>query len=131
MPGQWVEQYLDDVATLLGTDSGGVFAGDPAIRFTEDRTYGWLRAELQYHPSGNRLHIFLAVSVSGGAPEWRRYGFHSRGPDGRRIFTYDNAPHHPELPAFPDHKHTGERAIRGCSRPSIRDVLTEALALSG
>ncbi len=130
MRAQWVERYLDDVTDLLGTDSGGVFIGDPVVRFTEDRTHGWLRAELEYHPSGNRLHVFLAVSVTGGFPEWRRYGFHYKTPDDRRIFTFDNAPHHPRLPGFPDHKHTSEDAIHGHARPSIHDVLRAVLALN-
>ncbi len=131
MPRHWVEQYLEDVANLLGTDSGGVFVADPAIRFTEDRTYGWLRAELEYQPSGNRLHIFLAVSITDDFPQWRRYGFHYTSAEGNRIFTYDNAPHHHDLPGFPNHKHVGIDFVQGCDRPSIRDVLREVLALIG
>ena len=130
MRGQWVERYLDDVADLLRTESGGIFVRDPVLRFTEDRTLGWLRAELEYHPSGNRLHVFLAVEILRDAPGWRRYGFHCTTAEGRRLFTYDNAPHHRGLPGFPDHKHTGEAEIQGSDRPSIHDVLREAQALN-
>ena len=34
------------------------------------------------------------------------YRYHYQRADGTLVVRYDNAPHHPELPGFPNHKHT-------------------------
>ncbi len=48
--------------------------------------------------------------------------------DGRMIFRYDNAPHHPEIATFPHHKHASETIIPS-SMPAIKDLLNEISAL--
>jgi len=40
------------------------------------------------------------------------------------IFRYDNAPHHPEVQSFPNHKHTPVE-IKESEMPNIRDILSE------
>lgn len=40
------------------------------------------------------------------------------------LFRYDNAPHHPELPTFPHHKHRGT-AVEASLEPALHDVLLE------
>lgn len=34
-------------------------------------------------------------------------------PQGKRIFQYDDSPHHPGVPTHPHHLHKGERPLRG------------------
>src|SRR5947209_19459189 len=41
---------------------------------------------------------------------------------GEMLLRWDNAPHHPEIPTHPHHKHDGER-IGPTARVSIEDVL--------
>ncbi|MEW6187978.1 MAG: DUF6516 family protein [Thermodesulfobacteriota bacterium] len=43
------------------------------------------------------------------------------------VFRYDNAPHHPEIKTFPDHKHLSEGIIPSI-RPSFKDILNEISA---
>jgi hypothetical protein len=47
------------------------------------------------------------------------------------LLRWDNAPHHPEIPTHPDHKHERER-VGPSVRVSIEEVLAElAAALKG
>lgn len=118
----WFDRYLDYVSDLLAK-SGGVFEEGPHIRLAEDKATGSLKARLLF-ANGHRLHIYLAVVASGEFPYWRRYRIHFMDPSGNCAFRYDNSPHYPGLPFFPEHKHTGEQ-VEGHPQPSIRDILRE------
>lgn len=40
------------------------------------------------------------------------------------MLRWDNAPHHPEIPTHPDHKHEGEQ-VGPSVRASVENVLAE------
>jgi hypothetical protein len=45
---------------------------------------------------------------------------------GRRVFRYDNAPHHPEVVTYPHHKHIGAAdRLAPADQPSLSEVLAE------
>jgi hypothetical protein len=49
--------------------------------------------------------------------------------EGRRIFRYDNAPHHPEIVTFPHHKHIGPQdRLTPADQPGLNSVLQEVAA---
>jgi hypothetical protein len=52
------------------------------------------------------------------------YRYHYQRADGTPVFRYDNAPHHPELPNFPHHKHIGDR-VEPAEPPDLSEVLKE------
>jgi hypothetical protein len=51
----------------------------------------------------------------------RKYSFHWQSRDGELIIRWDNAPHHPELDTFPDHKHFNGQVVATLEL-SLRDV---------
>ncbi len=51
-----------------------------------------------------------------------QYVYHYQRADGRQVFRYDNAPHYPDLPGFPEHKHEGER-VSSAPVPDLSEVL--------
>lgn len=53
-----------------------------------------------------------------------KYSYHYQRADGKRIFRYDNVPHHPDLPGFPEHKHEDDRVVTAPA-PALGDVLHE------
>jgi hypothetical protein len=53
-----------------------------------------------------------------------RYTYHYQQADGTLVFRYDNAPHYPDLPGFPEHKHEGERVLPA-PPPDLSQVLKE------
>ena len=50
--------------------------------------------------------------------------FHYQRPDGTCVVRYDNAPHHPQVSTFPDHKHMDDR-IEAAEPPDLSEVLRE------
>jgi len=52
------------------------------------------------------------------------YRYHYQRADGTLVVRYDNAPHHPELPGFPNHKHK-PTGIEPTEPPDLSEVLKE------
>ncbi len=57
-----------------------------------------------------------------------KYRFQFVSKDGRMVFRYDNAPHHPETSSFPHHKHASDKVISS-TMPSMQDLLNEISAI--
>jgi len=57
-----------------------------------------------------------------------KYSYHWQTRTGELLLRWDNAPHHPEIPTHPYHKHEGER-IGPAARVSIEEVLAELTAM--
>jgi hypothetical protein len=64
------------------------------------------------------------VTFIAGSLNWLSYRYHYQTASGALIFRYDDAPHHPELRNYPDHKHNAV-AVVGSTRPTIEQVLKE------
>lgn len=52
----------------------------------------------------------------------RKYAFHWQTAAGELLARWDNAPHHPELPTHPDHKHVAS-GVEPTSDVALEDVL--------
>ena len=57
-----------------------------------------------------------------------KYSYHLQTRRGKMLLRWDNAPHHPEIPTHPDHKHEGER-VGPSVRVSVEEVLSELAAV--
>ncbi|MFZ3064621.1 MAG: DUF6516 family protein [Nitrospirota bacterium] len=57
-----------------------------------------------------------------------KYRFHYMDKEGHILFRYDNAPHHPEIPSFPHHKHISNKIVPS-NLTSLKDVLNEITAI--
>lgn len=70
------------------------------------------------------LHFIEFVDVKGSA-EVYKYAYHYQDRSGNIIFRYDMAPHHPEIPTFPHHKHTHSKGVIKSTPPTLALVLDE------
>ena len=61
-------------------------------------------------------------------PDHSKYSYHWQTQTGEMLLRWDNAPHHPEIPTHPHHKHEGER-IGPSARVSVEEVLAELAAM--
>jgi len=68
---------------------------------------------------GSELHVREALFS-----HTSKYSYHWQTATGELVLRWDNAPHHPEIPTYPDHKHEGEK-ICPTARVSIEDVLAD------
>ena len=54
------------------------------------------------------------------------YSYHYQRADASLVYRYDDAPHHPELPTFPHHKHEqSEQDAFAAEPPTLSTVLDE------
>jgi hypothetical protein len=70
------------------------------------------------------LQVEEALVVKAFAIVKVRYIYHYQHAGGTLIFRYDNAPHYPDLPGFPEHKHEGNYVLPASS-PDLSQVLKE------
>lgn len=97
--------YLDEIKSLL--ISLGFVADFEMLR---EETLGMtgmyrLRAKLD---GGSVLEMFEYFQVlDDRKTRVEKYSFHWQTGDGVLIRRWDNAPHHPEIPSFPNHVHHG------------------------
>ena len=73
---------------------------------------------------GSFLQVEEALVVRAFAIVKIRYNYHYQRPDSTLVFRYDNAPHYPDLPGFPEHKHEGDDVI-SAPAPDLSEVLRE------
>jgi len=77
---------------------------------------------------GFQLHIPEYV-VTQSELQRPKYRYHLHSADGELVTRWDNAPHHPELQGFPDHRHdaAGVHPAPQMSIPRVLETLIEHL----
>ena len=73
---------------------------------------------------GSLLRLEEALVIRAFAIVKVRYNYHYQRADGTQEFRYDNAPHYPDLPGFPEHKNEGEQVL-SVPAPDLSQVLRE------
>lgn len=84
---------------------------------------GRLRGRLRFS-DGSLLEFREAVAIEEQQMVKLSYAYHYQRADGTLVVRYDNASHHPELPGFPNHKHT-PAGIEPAEPPDLSKVLRE------
>jgi len=56
-----------------------------------------------------------------------RYRHHLQTSDGKLVSRWDNAPHHPSVSTFPDHRHDDQGGVHPASSMNVPDVLDAVL----
>lgn len=87
-----------------------------------------LRIRLRFD-NGALLEINEALVVVNGALTTLGYRYHLQQANNELVFRYDNTPHFPDLPSFPNHKHLRDSVV-ATRKPDLLDVLQEAQAKS-
>lgn len=70
---------------------------------------------------GSRLFVRARLNTTMEVREYD-YAYVYFDSQGKRIFQYDDAPHHPEIATHPHHVHKGERPIEGTDRAFPLDI---------
>ena len=92
-----------------------------SIEVVEEASVQLLRVRVEII-DGSLLHVREAFF-----PPASKYAYHWQTRTGGLLLRRDNAPHHPEIPTHPHHKHEGER-IGPSARVSVEEVLAELAA---
>ncbi|MCC7438770.1 MAG: hypothetical protein IT211_09790 [Armatimonadetes bacterium] len=89
-----------------------------------DYHIGLFRYRIQFR-NGNLLEAFERFESTPSGIAVLKYSFHLQDASGALIMRWDNAPHHPTVPSFPDHLHQGsEDNVLPNSPVTLRDILT-------
>ena len=102
-------------------------------RLTFDRRsdeIGYVRGDL-FLMDDSRLHFREFVRQIEGVPAERySYAYQYQRADGTLILRYDDAPHFPNLPNAPHHKHSADLALAiSSAAPDLATVLREIESL--
>lgn len=76
---------------------------------------------------GSRLELTERIAIERSRPVKRDYRYQYVR-EGKAVFRYDNAPHHPGIATFPHHKHVGRKTLPS-DEPTRSQVLDEVSAL--
>jgi hypothetical protein len=102
---------------------------DPLVlSFEFQRTYtslenAYIKGEVTFI-DGSSLAVFQHIRIEETNLVVTDYIYHYMTSDKKLIFRYDNAPHHPEIYTFPEHKHLPS-GVEDASLPVFKDVLDE------
>ncbi len=116
--------YFESLKRSIQQNRTIVFTEEPVIAQAFDLYRGLFRARVSFWDS-SFLTIDEVIDTKPGYPEILRYSYtYLKGSE--HIFRYDNAPHYPELPTFPHHKHVGPNEIPQASqKPTLNQVFKE------
>lgn len=116
--------YFESLKRSIQQNRAIVFTEEPVIAQAFDLYRGLFRARVSFWDS-SFLTIDEIIDTKPGYPEILRYSYtYLKGSE--HIFRYDNAPHYPELPTFPHHKHVGPNEIPQASqKPTLNQVFKE------
>lgn len=87
-------------------------------------TTGYIRGEVIFM-DGSRLAFFEFLRFHESALKREKYRYHFMDREHRLIFRYDDAPHYPEIPTHPHHKHTPKGVVES-KAPDLVEVIREA-----
>jgi len=116
-----IEEYLSNVRQLIqGLSQAQVERYEEEI-FSLNR--GNLRIRLRFSDQA-LLEISEAIVIVAGELHRLSFRYHYQDQSKNLVFRYDNAPHHPEIPTHPDHKHEGDQVLQ-ILHPSLEEFLLE------
>jgi hypothetical protein len=117
-----LQQYFD-LITRVAEHSG---AESVELEFDQDQMAGTVNGVFSFY-DGSRLEFTETVTIERYRPVKLFYRYqYIRG--GEAVLRHDNAPHHPDLPSFPHHKHVGDKRLTA-TEPTLSQVLNEVAAL--
>ena len=117
-----IERYVDRILSILYSRRD-IEIEEIEVDVNVETEYGFISARLVYW-DGSLLEFDEMLSLEGEIIVKKRYNYHYQT-GGEIIFRYDNAPHRPEIPTFPHHKHTATGGIIPAIEPHLREVLRE------
>jgi len=105
-----INQHFDAIEEWL-LQSASVDAYQ-LIRKKTIQSSGKIRLKVVF-TNGDVMELFEYVTVENNDIRLEKYSFHWQTATGELKSRWDNAPHHPELPNAPHHKHNSDLSIVG------------------
>ena len=113
MPDGRFRRYYWQIRTLLSENVHLLNVDHPAYKICEEHEVeyaGTFWASIVFE-NGSQLIVRFSLRADEDIEE-HSYAYQYLGPQGERIFRYDDAPHHPEISTHPHHLHRGPEPSR-------------------
>lgn len=118
-----IGDYFSGIERSLRRMKGAEIQGDVTC-LASDEYNGLVRCRVLFWEE-SYLDIYEVVRTELGYPVKVHYAY-TFIQNGKRVFRYDNAPHHPEIRTYPHHKHSGPRdELSAAHEPTLSHVLSE------
>lgn len=118
-----IADYFSGIERSLRRTKGAKISAQITSLASDDYN-GLLRCRVLFWDE-SYLDVYEVVNTELGYPVKIHYAY-TYIAGGKRVFRYDNAPHHPEIDTHPHHKHIGERdKISAAEEPTLSQVLSE------
>jgi hypothetical protein len=125
MPHDALLSYLREVEDAVGNLTAAYMELYEEQFLTTDRVN--LRIRVRFY-NGFLLQLNESV-IFHDKIEHLGYRYHFQDKENELIFRYDNTPHFPDLPNFPNHKHQ-KTGVEPSGPPSIFKAIAEAAEIS-
>jgi hypothetical protein len=119
-----IDDYFANLERSLRRNARVGKIEEPVLSLASDDHNGLIRCRVIFWDN-SFLDLYEVVSTELGYPV-RVYYAYTYLREGKRVFRYDNAPHHPEIATHPYHKHIGARdRLVPADQPTLKQVLEE------
>jgi hypothetical protein len=119
-----IDDYFAAIERSLRQNNQVSRIAEPVTCLTSDDYNGLIRCRAFFWDD-SYLDLHEVVSTELGYPVRVSYAY-TYVREGRRVFRYDNAPHHPEIVTHPHHKHIGPaERLAPADQPSLSQILAE------
>lgn len=85
---------------------------------------GYIEGSVTFTNNARLVYFEFWRQTSAGL-ERDKYRYHLMDGQNQLVFRYDNAPHHPEIATFPDHKHLPNDLLSESAALNFADVFSE------
>lgn len=102
-------------------------ANQPKIELDDREKVWFIRADVRF-VDDSLLH-FRELWIWQDERPFKKAYVPFQQADNTSVFRYDNAPHSPNLPTAPHHKHVGDREVIAADVPDLQFVLNEIKAI--
>ncbi len=118
-----VKDYFSEIQNLLRRSA---FIENVDVKYeAKSKTVGLIHGNIGM-VDGSTLQFLELIDRKDEEIIRPKYRFHFMDSADKMIFRYDNAPHHPEVPTYPHHKHIlGEEKLKQSKEIGLKDVLLE------
>ena len=118
-----IGDYFSGIERSLRRIKGAKIHGQVTCLASDDYN-GLVRCRVLFWEE-SYLDLYEVISTELGYPVKIHYAYMFIQ-DGKLIFRYDNAHHHPEISTHPHHKHSGSRdALSATDEPALSQILNE------
>lgn len=119
-----IDDYFANLERSLRRNARVGKIEEPVLSLASDDYNGLIRCRVAFWDN-SFLDLYEVVSTELGYPVRVHYAY-TYIREGKRIFRYDNAPHHTEIATHPHHKHIGAQdRLAPADQPTLKQILDE------